>query len=256
MQIPRPDLLSLLVASVERPLFATVSGAHLYGFESADSDIDLRGAYVAPAERLLGVRRPPKSRSTMEVVDGVELDWLAHDVRKCVRLAVRGSGEVLEQIQSPLAVLTGPWHGELRALARACETRRLARHYLGFLASRQRLLAGSGATVKVLLYAYRAALTGIVVLGGGGIDAHLPSLLEREPQDGVAELIERKRAGAEKGRLAPGEAARHGAALDALGERIRELEARGPLPDALGPGDAGWRALDDFLVRVRAEYSA
>jgi uncharacterized protein len=27
------------------PLFATVSGAHLYGFASPDSDIDLRGAY-------------------------------------------------------------------------------------------------------------------------------------------------------------------------------------------------------------------
>ena len=31
------------------PLFVTVSGAHLYGFPSPDSDIDLRGALVAPA---------------------------------------------------------------------------------------------------------------------------------------------------------------------------------------------------------------
>ena len=32
-----------------RPLiFATMSGAHLYGFPSADSDWDLRGAHVLP----------------------------------------------------------------------------------------------------------------------------------------------------------------------------------------------------------------
>jgi predicted nucleotidyltransferase len=28
-----------------RPLFVTVSGAHLYGFPSADSDVDLRGCH-------------------------------------------------------------------------------------------------------------------------------------------------------------------------------------------------------------------
>jgi len=36
-------------------LFATVSGAHLYGFESPDSDIDLRGASVLPLRRVLGL---------------------------------------------------------------------------------------------------------------------------------------------------------------------------------------------------------
>ena len=33
------------VASEARPLFVTVSGAHLYGFSSPDSDIDLRGCH-------------------------------------------------------------------------------------------------------------------------------------------------------------------------------------------------------------------
>ena len=30
------------------PLFVTVSGAHLYGFPSPDSDIDLRGCHLMP----------------------------------------------------------------------------------------------------------------------------------------------------------------------------------------------------------------
>ena len=34
-----------------RPLFVTVSGAHLYGFPSSDSDVDLRLPPVAAAGR-------------------------------------------------------------------------------------------------------------------------------------------------------------------------------------------------------------
>ena len=33
-------------------LFVTVSGAHLYGFESPDSDYDLRGAHITPVKEL------------------------------------------------------------------------------------------------------------------------------------------------------------------------------------------------------------
>ena len=38
------------VAAVPHPLlFATISGAHLYGFASPDSDWDVRGCMVLPA---------------------------------------------------------------------------------------------------------------------------------------------------------------------------------------------------------------
>ena len=36
-------------------LFATISGAHLYGFPSLNSDWDLRGVHILPAERVLGL---------------------------------------------------------------------------------------------------------------------------------------------------------------------------------------------------------
>ena len=43
------------LASVARkgpePVFATISGAHLYGFASLDSDVDLRGALVSRNDR-------------------------------------------------------------------------------------------------------------------------------------------------------------------------------------------------------------
>jgi predicted nucleotidyltransferase len=56
-------------------LFATVSGAHLYGFPSPDSDYDLRGAHVLPAEDSLGLL-PKRETIEVEGMRGcVELDW-------------------------------------------------------------------------------------------------------------------------------------------------------------------------------------
>ena len=37
------------------PLFLTVSGSHSFGFPSPNSDVDLRGAYIADSERFLGM---------------------------------------------------------------------------------------------------------------------------------------------------------------------------------------------------------
>src|SRR4030081_3280146 len=36
-------------------LFATISGAHLYGFPSPDSDYDLRGAHALPLDAIAGL---------------------------------------------------------------------------------------------------------------------------------------------------------------------------------------------------------
>ena len=36
-------------------IFATISGAHLYGFPSADSDYDLRGCHVLPLREVVGL---------------------------------------------------------------------------------------------------------------------------------------------------------------------------------------------------------
>ncbi|HQZ65515.1 MAG TPA: nucleotidyltransferase domain-containing protein, partial [Planctomycetaceae bacterium] len=37
-------------------LFATISGAHLYGFPSPDSDFDLRGVHLLPLEEVVGLQ--------------------------------------------------------------------------------------------------------------------------------------------------------------------------------------------------------
>ncbi len=247
--IPHLDRLRALVVEGPTPLFATVSGAHLYGFESPDSDVDLRGAFVLPLEARLGLRSPVETHEAMWTRQGLELDWVAHDVRKFVRLMTKRNGYVLEQLYSPLVVVGGPWHDELRALGRGCVVRHLYHHYRGFLHTQRKLLDKRIPTAKAMLYAYRVTLTGIHVLRTGSIEAHLPTLLEALPQPGVLELVERKRAGAEKQTLPATEISYHLARIDDLELELDRAHADSALPLEVGNHDA----LSEYVVRASRE---
>ena len=50
------DSLLKVVSNQPYPLlFATISGAHWYGFPSADSDYDLRGVHILPVTEVVGL---------------------------------------------------------------------------------------------------------------------------------------------------------------------------------------------------------
>src|SRR3954471_11884947 len=96
-------------------VFATISGAHLYGFPSPDSDFDLRGCHVLPVREVVGL---DEGRETIAVEskDGAfDLDLVTHDARKFFGLMLKKNGYVLEQLHSPLVVHTSPEHDELKA---------------------------------------------------------------------------------------------------------------------------------------------
>src|SRR6202000_657715 len=77
-------------------LFATVSGAHLYGFPSVNSDWDLRGAHILSAQAVFGLL-PIEDTVEINRNDSVELDIVSHDVRKFFGLLLKPNGYVLEQ---------------------------------------------------------------------------------------------------------------------------------------------------------------
>ena len=144
-------LLRRIVAAQPYPLlFATISGAHLYGFPSPDSDFDLRGAHVLPLERVVGLEVqdetveqemivPPsdashgRARHSVRAESGnrtggaqgtdapyhegpLEMDIVSHEVRKFFGLLLKKNGYVLEQLFSPLIVQTTPEHAELKVI--------------------------------------------------------------------------------------------------------------------------------------------
>ncbi|MEU0670518.1 nucleotidyltransferase domain-containing protein [Streptomyces lavendulocolor] len=245
-----PDLASVVAEQPDRLLFATVSGAHLYGFPSRDSDVDVRGVHLLPVDALIGLREPEETRSRMWERDGVEMDLVTHDLRKFVRLMLRRNGYVLEQLLSPLVAHTTDAHGELAALAPGVLTTHHAHHYRGFAATQWRLFEKSG-ELKPLLYTFRVLLTGIHLMRTGEVVAHLPTLLGSVPApEYVAELIAAK-ADAEHGPATGVDAERVRADVEALHTVLDEAQAVSALPDA--PAPAAHDALHDFVVRVRLE---
>ena len=134
-------------------LLVTVSGAHLYGFPSSDSDVDLRGSFAAPLADVLGLDAPRETLEPEGVVGGIDVELVGHEIAKYLRLLVKPNGYVLEQILSPFVVLTSPAHGELAALARAGLSKKLYHHYAGFARGEWRdyQKPGVGKSVKCLL---------------------------------------------------------------------------------------------------------
>ncbi|MGV9231588.1 nucleotidyltransferase domain-containing protein [Streptomyces nigra] len=241
------DLTPVVAEQPDPVLFATVSGAHLYGFPSRDSDVDLRGVHLLPAADLVGLREPDETRSRMWVRDGVEMDLVTHDLRKFVRLMLRRNGYVLEQLLSPLVVHTTDAHRELAGLAPGVLTTHHAHHYRGFATTQWRLFERTG-ELKPLLYTFRALLTGIHLMRGGGIEAHLPTLLEAV--DAPAYLPELVTAKAEREHGDAGvEHARVAADVERLHAVLDEARADSALPDAPSVHDA----LHAFVVRIRLE---
>ncbi|MEG4286727.1 nucleotidyltransferase domain-containing protein [Microcoleus sp. A006_D1] len=55
-------------------LFATVSGSHLYGFPSPDSDFDLRGVHILPLPKVIGLISGDETIEVSEVREAIELD--------------------------------------------------------------------------------------------------------------------------------------------------------------------------------------
>jgi predicted nucleotidyltransferase len=73
-------------------LFATISGAHLYGFPSADSDYDLRGAHVLPLEAVVGLQAIQETVEKSGIYDGLEVDLVTHDAKKFFSLMLKKNG--------------------------------------------------------------------------------------------------------------------------------------------------------------------
>jgi predicted nucleotidyltransferase len=231
-----------------RLLFATISGAHLYGFPSPDSDYDLRGAHILPASEAVGLL-PKRETIQVEGMRGdLEMDLVTHDVHKFFTMLLKRNGYVLEQLYSPLVVHTTPEHDELKEIAKGCVTRHHSHHYFGFAATQWELFQReTPPRVKPLLYVYRVLLTGIHLMRTGLIEANLVKLNEDFRLPYIGELVERKMSGAEKSTLEAAETAFHASEYERLIVQLEGVAEKCKLPDE----PSCRTALNDLLVRIR-----
>jgi predicted nucleotidyltransferase len=252
-----PRLQRILAAQPYPLLFATISGAHLYGFPSPDSDFDLRGTHVLPLEEVLGLEVRRETLESSRVVEGLEMDIVTHDIRKFFGLLLKKNGYVLEQLFSPLVVQTTPEHAELKEIARHSANRGVitkhhSHHYFGFAETEWKLFFKElPRRVKPLLYVYRVLLTGIHLMRTGQVEANLLKLNDYAGLDFIPDLVARKTAGPEQSRLDDTDIAFHEAQYQKLRAELQSAFEASRLPES--PSDETRKALNDLLVRVRTK---
>jgi hypothetical protein len=243
-----PRLLRQVELHLYPLLFVTISGAHLYGFPSPDSDYDLRGVHLLPLREVVGLKTGQETVEKSGVHDGLEIDLVTHDAHKFFGLLLKKNGYVLEQVLSPLVVHTTPEHEELKAIAKDCVTRHHAHHYLGFAETQWKLFQKEDPPhVKPLLYVYRVLLTGIHLMRTGEIQANLVRLNENFKLPYIPELIGRKVEGTEKGRLEQSNLGFHQREYERLRADLEQAYQDSKLPEA----PSGTAALHELLVRIR-----
>lgn len=234
-------------------VFATISGAHLYGFPSPDSDFDLRGVHLLPLKTVVSLEEGEQTIEKEGIHDGLEIDLVTHDAAKFFGLMLKRNGYVLEQLLSPLVVFTTPEHEELKAIAASCITRHHAHHYLGFAATQWKLFEKeSPPRVKPLLYTFRVLLTGIHLMKTGEVQANLCILNESAKLSYLDELIHRKQTGAEKSVLDAADMEFYASEYDRLTSELERSFEESKMPEV----PSGRSELNELLVRLRLRDSS
>ncbi|MBE9226330.1 nucleotidyltransferase domain-containing protein [Phormidium sp. LEGE 05292] len=242
------QLLSIVQNQPYPLLFATVSGSHLYGFPSADSDYDLRGVHILPLPDVIGLVEGEETVECSQIQNDLQLDLVTHDIKKFFGLLLKKNGYVLEQLYSPLVVYATPEHEELKQIAQGCITRFHAHHYQGFAQTQWRLFQKEHPPqVKPLLYVYRVLLTGIYLMQTGEVQANLVTLNQHFQLTQIPDLIACKLAGAEKSALTDSDLAFHQQEYQRLSQVLEEASNNSHLPDTSSAKDT----LHQLLVRVR-----
>lgn len=223
-----------------------ISGAHMYGFPSPDSDLDLKGIHLVPTQELLGLRPDLAAHDLTADHRGVECDLTTNEAGSALSLLLNGNGNMLERILSPFQLVESDEVRQLQSLARRSVSRRFARHYAGFFRGCQREHERD-ATAKTMLYSYRVALTGIHLLRSGTLEPNLNVLAPMYGYGDITDLVALKQAGSEHGSLPADLDAHHRRRWPQLDQALVDAEATSKLP--MVPPAA--REIEAWLVSLR-----
>ena len=234
-------------------LFLALSGAHTYGFPSADSDYDVRGCHILSLENALSLNKGPETKESTKSIPWQEnssllLDLVTYDIETFLRLLLKKNGNMLENVFSSMVLFALPEFEELKALAQGCMTRYHAYHYLG-MAKTQWKLFEKNKEVKKLLYAFRALLTGCYLLENAEIETNLQTLATTYHFPFLHDLIQLKQTGQEK-ELLMAEGPLYLENYTHLTERLEQMIEVSVLP----PQATTASELSQFLIQLRLEY--
>lgn len=182
-------MLDRIEADGVRILWAAESGSRAWGFPSPDSDYDVRFLYVRPASDYLSLR---PHRDVIEHPVDETFDVNGWDVRKALRLLVKGNAAAGEWLRSPIT-----YRGDAAARDLLLDTAAQVMPFDGLLghhfhvATNNLDLVRRTGRAKKFLYALREAVTcrWLLAHGPGQVPPmDLPTLLAES--DASAEVAE------------------------------------------------------------------
>jgi predicted nucleotidyltransferase len=150
----------------QRVIYRCVVGSRAFGLDDEDSDTDLRGVYLPPADlqwSLYGVPEQLEREETQEAY------W---ELQKFLVLALKGNPNILECLYTPLVEFATPLAEELLAMRGAFLSRLVYQTYNGYVMSQFKRMQGDlrnhgQVKPKHVMHLIRLLLSGIHVLREG-----------------------------------------------------------------------------------------
>lgn len=180
-------------------LYVMISGAHLYGFESKDSDIDFRGCYLIDTNKLMGLEPPD---DFIKIEEGID-DIVLFELKKEIQQIAKGNCNIVEHLFADQIYTSDEYFALKKIVELNLNFNGLYHSYRGLAWDNYNLFCLKGMhTVKKFLYVFRGILAGIHVLHTHTIQPNLSKLLEGDEDrfwyEPIQQLIKLKRDGKEK----------------------------------------------------------
>ena len=246
-------LISTLKNNVHRKggnlLNAYISGSHLYGWDSKDSDIDIRGCFVLRKENFLGLENP---KEVIEIKTEDDKDIVLFEIRKLIKLALQGNCNILEEINSPQFYKNADFVKLKQLINNAFGKKGIYSSYRGMAEANYKgfILQGKN-TVKKYLYVFRGLLAGIYCLQTGLIKPNIEELNNHFKIKEVTKLLEIKRNGLENEPLKDLEEGVLDKKIKELFDKIDEAYLKCKIPEV--PTKEEVEEINKFLIKLRLE---
>lgn len=167
--------------------FLCLGGSHSYGFATPESDYDLKGAYVAPSERFLGLRRVVEE--PVVTFRSGNLEIYAEEIGRFLYLAGRNPLRI-ELVNSPV-VLAGVDDFDLMKgmLNSVSSNKAMLKSYLG---AARRFFSGQSRCkgIKRDLHMLRTYMSGITLAREGKIVVDISELNNCFGVEAVKQVLE------------------------------------------------------------------
>jgi len=233
-------------------LNAYVSGSHLYGWDSKDSDIDIRGCYVLRKENFLGLGKP---REVIEIKDDADVllfntDIVLFEIKKLICLALQGNCNILEEINSKQFYKNADFVQLKQLINNAFGKKGIYNSYRGMATFNYKkfILCGRN-TVKKYLYVFRGLMAGIYCLQTGLIKPNIEELNKHFKIKEVTKLLEIKKQGLENEPLKDLEEGILDERIKELFDKIDSAYLKCKMPEK--PTDEEIETINKFLIKLR-----